>query len=326
MVFLVGDGRVLPGDALEALAEHGISAVRHGSDRVTLETDGVSQDFVLAHYSGPGMPPASLIEQARIAGLPVLMALSTTSGRLAKSLAATGLNWVDLAGNASIHVPGLRVAIQGRPAVALASRYAVSAAFRPAGLQVLLAVLVMSTDRVPTLRALAEGAGVSLGAAQACVADLRAQGYVDAEGRLVRGGELLERWVSAYAMQEQGRWGTGSYEGDLGWWQHPEAFLDEAACLGGEAAAEAMGLPLRSVTGIVYADAVPGKVIRAGRLRRVDDGNVLLRPRFWALPGQGWIAPSPLIYAELRASGDGRQTQIADEMRETDAVLRRLGH
>lgn len=291
---------------------------------MTLEVDGIRHEFALAHYTGAGMPPPALLDRAREAGLPVLLALVSVSARLAKTLAGADLHWVDLAGNSSIRVPGLRVAVQGQPAVPAPSRYAVSAAFRSAGVQVVLALLVMADDRVPTLRDLADAAGVSLGAAQAGVADLRQQGYVDDDRRLVRRGELLDRWVAAYGMQDSGRWNTGSYEGELGWWSDASAFSAAGACLGGEAGAEAMGLPLRSLTGIIYAEDLPTRVIRAGRLRRVDGGNVQLRHKFWRLPHESWVAPAPLIYAELLASGDGRQAEMAEEMRESDAVLRRL--
>ncbi|NYE00825.1 hypothetical protein BJY21_002009 [Kineosphaera limosa] len=315
--------QALPGDALETLAEHGVTALRHGSDLVTLQAEGVRHDFVLAHYTGAGMPPAALLDHARSAGLPVLLALASTSSRLAKTLAEENLHWVDLAGNASIRVPGLRVAIQGRPPVTVPSRYVVSAAFRPAGLQVLLAVLVMSQDRIPKLRSLADAAGVSLGAAQAAVADLRRHGYVDGD-QLTRTGELLDRWVAAYGTHDSDRWIVGTYEGEPEWWTDAEAFRTDAACLGGEAAADAMGLPLRSLTGIVYSDDLPTRVIRFGRLRRANSGNVQLRHKFWSLPDEGWLAPSPLIYAELLKSGDGRRAEIAQEMRESDAILRSL--
>ncbi len=317
-------GRTLPGDALETLAEHGIIATRKGS-RVVLNFGDTTRELALAHFDGPGMPPPELISAASAdTGLPVLVALPSTSKRLVKRLDEERLHWVDLAGNASIHVPGLVVAVQGRPAVSVARRYAVSAAFRPAGLQVVVVVMMLSGEGIPTLRRLAEAAGVSLGAAQASVADLRAQGYIDEHGSLARAGELLDRWASVYAAQDSGRWDSAAFQGEPGWWNHADAFRDDEARLGGEAGAEASGLPLRSLTGVVYADELPTQVIRAGRLRRVEEGNVRLRPKFWSLPGEGWIAPPPIIYAELLASGDPRQSEIAAEMRATDALLRRL--
>ena len=324
VIELVAAGRTLPGDALETLAEHGIIATRRG-DRVVLASGDTAHELALAHFAGPGMPPPELISDVSAgSGLPVLVALPSTSKRLAKRLDEERLHWVDLAGNASIHLPGLVVAIQGRPAVNVARRYAVSAAFRPAGLQVVVVVMMFSGEGIPTLRRLAEAAGVSLGAAQASVADLRAQGYIDERGRLSRGGELLDRWAAVLAAQESGRWDFGAFQGEPGWWDHADAFRDDDARLGGEAGAEASGLPLRSLTGIIYADQLPTQVIRAGRLRRVEEGNVRLRPKFWSVPGEGWIAPSPIIYAELLASDDPRQSEIAAEMRATDALLRRL--
>ena len=130
--------------------------------------------------------------------------------------------------------------------------------------------------------------------------------------------------MAAYVTHDSDRWILGAYEGEPGWWTHAEAFRSDAACLGGEAGAEAIGLPLRSLTGIVYADDLPTRVIRSGRLRRASDGNVQLRHKFWSLPDEDWLAPAPLVYAELLKSGDGRQAEIAHEMRESDAVLRRL--
>lgn len=47
---------------------------------------------------------------------------------------------------------------------------------------------------------------------------------------------------------------------------------------------EPMGLPLRSLTGIVYADDLPTRVIHSGQLRCKKGRNVQLRGFFGACP------------------------------------------
>ena len=69
----------------------------------------------------------------------------------------------------------------------------------------------------------------------------------------------------------------------------------------------------------IYGRPPWAELTKLGKLRPTrDDGNITLRERFWDedLLQLGTSAPSLLDYAELVASGDPRQREVADELRD----------
>ena len=72
-------------------------------------------------------------------------------------------------------------------------------------------------------------------------------------------------------------------------------------------------------------DAPPwAELTKLAKLRPTrDDGNTILRERFWDedLLQLGTSAPALLDYAEMVASGDPRQREVADELRDRETNL-----
>lgn len=317
--------KTLPDDALAQLSARGLVVRKAAANRVEVSAGGRVSQMALIVHTGPGMPSPERIADAKAeTDLPVLITAVSIGPKAGSRLEGAGLHYVDLAGNASVHLPGIAVSVEGRPRVPLPSRYAVTAAFRRAGLQAVGTILSRPEHPVPTLRVVAEQAGISIGSAQGAVLDLREQGYLDSDGRLQRGGELLHRWVAAFAASRTLTASARAFRAEPGWWEREQAFRADGAHLGGEAAAEALGIPLRSLSGSIYADALPTTVIRHGRLVTDAEGTVELREKFWRLPEDGWIAPTPIVYAELFADSDPRLREAADQLRRRDAVLRRV--
>jgi len=87
---------------------------------------------------------------------------------------------------------------------------------------------------------------------------------------------------------------------------------------------------IRPETMTIYAGEFTGKVASLNRWRSDREPNIFVRTRFWCDPyeepalGEVRVAPSVLIYADLRASGDSRQAEAARLLRENDDRLQRL--
>ena len=154
-------------------------------------------------------------------------------------------------------------------------------------------------------------------------------GYVlqDRAGRrLVRSRALFRRWVEAYSLTLAPRLAIGDFSTQSrDWWRSADADLLRADVqLGGESAASLLKTNLHTSQAILYADRLPEELALAYRWHRTDvEPNVRVRRRFW-IPEPGLLVPSPLIYADLMASGDDRQREAAIMLRETDDVLRRI--
>ena len=195
------------------------------------------------------------------------------------------------------------------------------------GIRVLLTLLMQpETAGERTVRDVADAAGVSVGSAQSVLADLRERRYLY-DGGLDRTGVLFEAWVAGYLSDRSLQRPRALFTHGLDWWDRADvrdALRGEGAVLGGEDAAAELGLPLRGASGILYAPEPPTATVRAARLRRDEEGTLQWRARWWRpAPGE-LVAPTPLIYADLLASDDPRQAEVAAELRRNDALLRRL--
>lgn len=202
-----------------------------------------------------------------------------------------------------------------------------SKAFSRAGLQVGFVLLSWPTMAGKPLRELARAGGVSLGTTQAVIDDMTKAGYlydVAGERRLARAGELLNRWSEAYSIRLSPSLDLGEFDAvDISWWPHSKDDLTRLNVqVGGEAAASLRDSHLTPTSLTIYADDRPRALITQHRMVRAEkDGDVQVRRRFWTMPGQSWLVPSTLIYADLLASGDPRLRDHADRIRSSDDRL-----
>jgi hypothetical protein len=258
---------------------------------------------------------------------------------------AREVQFADAAGNCWLTGPGLHVDVRGRrldeesaARVALAAPRAHTAparAFTPAGVRVLLPILSRPRGLHLSVRDLAMSVGVSVGTAHAVLDYLADAGYTyEHDGLLAvrRGGELLDRFAEAYASRVHHKLTMGRFapagSGDV--LDIVREVVSEAAVgevvLGGEAAAALLDLEFRNEDLSVYLTREQvEEVLRRWRLRPEEDGPIELRERFWQPaavgPARAGLAPSPLVYADLRASGEPRQVEAADKLRRTDAGM-----
>lgn len=324
---MVAEATTLPGDALDQLPAWDVAVRREGDRDVVLTAGGVERRARVLVQSRPGMPDPDRVEQARSHGLPVLVTALHVSNKLAAGLRKASLDFVDASGNASIRLPGLVIEVSGRPRGTLAQRPTRAPTGSRSGVRVLLTLLAHpDTAGERTVRDIADAAGVSVGSAHAVMRDLREQRFLY-DGGLDRTGLLFEGWLSGYLSDRALQQPRARFTYSPGWSRAGDvrdALSDIGAVVGGEDAAHELGLPLRGTSGILYSPVPPTDVVRAARLRRDPEGALQWRDRWWRPDEGDRLAPTPLIYADLLASDDPRQAEIAAELRRTDALLRRL--
>lgn len=320
----------------EVLAvEHAEPAERHRVDAVLRLTAGSGATRTYGVEIKPRLTPELATSLNLSTRFPALLVTTYISEPVAERLRALGIDYVDTAGNAHLAWDDVLVDVRGRrnPAVPR-SRTSPSGAgaFGRAGLRVVFVILSWPDMAAQPYRVLAGASGASLGTVKAVIDELTGAGYLyaGAEGRrLARGGELLDHWSEAYSINLHAALALGEFSvDDLSWWPDSESEMRSLGIqVGGEAGAGLIDPHLRPASLTLYAEQLPARFIGRHRLVRAEDrGNVHIRERFWHGPEpDAWTVPSPLIYADLLASGDPRQREHGDRIRTSDDRLIRLG-
>lgn len=291
-------------------------------------SEGVLEAVVEAFNSDGAVAPPGR------APVPTIVAQRHIPSGLGQRYRSAGVPYIDSGGNAWMSFPGYTVHVQGNPPAyqPAPGRDRTSRAFRPAGLRVTFALLTRPRLVSATVREIAAGGTVSVGAAQAALRDLAAEGFLhdaqDGERTLSRAGALARRWVAAYSNDLRPRLPKVTLVGPPPeWWvdQHGDDFVG-AGQVGGEAALHALGYGARALSTTVYAEEPWHEARRSGRLSRGETTNVTLRQRFWAPEGEvsGLLVPRLLIYADAIATDEPRQVEMALQMRSKDEELRCL--
>jgi hypothetical protein len=170
---------------------------------------------------------------------------------------------------------------------------------------------------------------VSLGTVQWVLTELEVAGYATTKPRqLYQTRGLFNRWVEAYTLNLWPRLTLATFDAtDPSWWRGADDDLRAAgAQWGGESAAHKINPRLLPQRAVIYAPEVPRTLALEHRFRKPErEGDVEIRQLFWHLPADPSLTvPTPLIYADLVASADPRLTEAAADLRENDALLRRL--
>jgi len=238
----------------------------------------------------------------------------------ADKLRQIGIEFFDAAGNASLRQKGLHVFITGRKPQTIKTSGRPARAFNPTGSRLVFALLCQAGLENKSYREMAEGAGISLGAVNWIVNDLKSLGYLvdfGARGRrLVNRKELLKRWTSAYPEQLRPKLILGRFKTEQAhhWWQ--KADLPADAFWGGEIGAKLLTKYLKPETVTIYSESNLPKLQARHGLRRDANGDIELVRRFWKF--EQWekkdlqAAPPLLVYADLVSTADDRKLETAE--------------
>jgi len=237
---------------------------------------------------------------------------------VAELLKGLDVPFIDTAGNVYINDPPLYVFIKGNKPDEEPGPEPIQRIFRPAGLQVLFALLCNPGMEGEPFREIAKAADVALGTVSAVLKELEKMGYLIDMGRrgrrLVRKDDLLKRWVTAYPEQLKPKKFKGRFKANEDdWWKEVD-IQDFGACWGGEIAAAYLTEHLIPELATVYTTEPIGKFVLKNRLKRDPNGNVEILNVFWKF-GQNRVnsglAHPILVYADLMATGDNRNIETA---------------
>lgn len=177
-------------------------------------------------------------------------------------------------------------------------------------------------------RDIVRAAGVALGAVGWVFFDLHGRGHVlggqrTGDRRLLDSGRLLDEWVTNYPIKLRPRLNCQRFRvADPRWWQQTR--LPEGAFWGGEVAAAKLTEHLNPAAYTVYVDPARrregiGHLVRQHQLRADPVGQLEVLDTFWNFPVAGKqpdLVPPLLVYADLLATLDPRNLEIAKRIRE----------
>ena len=242
---------------------------------------------------------------------------------IAERLRELGIQFLDTDGNAYLEREDLFVWVQGRKPVERPTARLIGRPFKPAGMQVIFALVCIPGLEQQPFREIAHAAGVALGTVNATFRDLKLVGYLlegkEIRRRVVRREELFEKWVGIYPQQMRPKHFLGRYAAaDPDWWKNADLGRWDALWGGETAVAMETGY-LRPEVATIYIEGDPDPLIAQYKLKQNQRGNVEIYRKFWQFPGvhDPWGAvPGPLTYAELMATGEGRNKEAAKDLRE----------
>src|SRR5690242_6699789 len=155
-----------------------------------------------SHTLGPAIVAVSQIKKENPAAALVSAYINPSQ---ADKLRQLGIEFFDAAGNAFLQQKGLRVFITGRKPQTTKSLGRPTRAFNPTGSRLIFALLCQPGLEKQSYREISKASGISLGAVNWIMNDLKSLGYLMDLGsrgrRLTKRKELLKRWTAAYPEQ-----------------------------------------------------------------------------------------------------------------------------
>lgn len=263
-------------------------------------------------------------------GPPPLLLTTYVQPAVAEALQMRGVNYADLAGNCHIVRPPLFLHIEGRKRTTSNKKTPIRA-FKGEGLKVIFVLLFLPQWVTRSYRDVADLSGVSHGVVQYTIKDLEQLGYIIRKGRTKRSLEnlpdLLDRWVRAYTEHLRPKQSMGLFRfmpaDHASNWKHlPLEPMHEH--WGGESAAALLTGYLKPAQLTLYTYDTRPEVMK--RLHIVPDeaGTLEVVRTFWTTRFEEACAtcflkktvPPLLAYADLIASGDPRNAEVAALLRE----------
>ena len=245
--------------------------------------------------------------------------------KIAELLREMDIPFIDTVGNAYIKQPPIYIFIKGNKLTDKPRPEQIQRAFRPAGLQVLYALLCNPGIENEPLRGIANAADVALGTVNWVMKELERMGYLIEMGRrerkLVRKDKILKRWVTAYPEQLRPKQFKGRFRAvNYDWWKDIK-IEDFGAYWGGEVAAAFLTKYLRPEIATIYTKQPIGKLIFKNKLKKDPDGNVEILNLFWNFKFNEFnnnLVHPILVYADLMATGDKRNIETAGIIYDTE--------
>jgi len=240
------------------------------------------------------------------------------------------LQFMDTAGNAYLRAPGLYVFIKGeKPQGGAANGIGTRGGGTATALRVVFALLCKPELLNAPYREIVDAAGVALGAVGWVFFDLEGRGLVGGgqrkrNRRFLEPKRLLDEWVTNYAIKLRPKLNPRRFRApDTNWWR--KVHLTEGrAWWGGEVAADHLTHYLKPAACTIYLNPrnqreTLGALVAKNKLQADLEGDVEFLDRFWnfTVPGiRPNLVPPLLVYADLLATLDPRNLEVAKMIRE----------
>jgi hypothetical protein len=253
--------------------------------------------------------------------LPALLLTDYVTPQMAKLMRDAGIAFADAAGNVYLEFADNILYVMGNAPQQRPREEKVVRAFQATGLRVVFALLCAPELVTRPTRELAAMLEVANGTVGRVMDDLTHLGFVTTAGKRDRHLQnlkgLLERWAMMYPVHLRPTLLRRRLTTDKPDWWKNEKFDPSHVVLGGEPAADRLTQYLKPGMVTLYAHGEPqplNEIVARHRLRTDPAGEVQVLEAFWPAgiptekPG---LAPTPLIYADLLATGDARCIETA---------------
>lgn len=236
------------------------------------------------------------------------------------------IQFIDYSGNCFLRQGSLLVYVFGAKEETR-DKVSVPRGLTPAVLQVVLAVLTQPDILNTNIRAIAQMASISRGAAAAALNTLVALGFLSISTTGRRLVVMPQRWLDAWTEGYLGRIRPKLQKMRM---RSPHSVANLLELIGpkmgefvwgGEAAAHKLSLGIKPEMLTLYVKFTEPQVlsnaVKEYKLRRDPDGPIELVDLFWnAIELQSFpTVPDALIYADLIGAGDTRSLEIANTLR-----------
>jgi len=240
---------------------------------------------------------------------------------------AEGVNFMDCAGNCNIRYKKrgkvvFAITNKGEKPVDLADN-TLYPVFKEAGLKVVFYLLQDKGNVNQPYRTIKERTGVALGTVKNILGGMEAMELVrtDGDGRhLVNYGRLVNLWAMNYnqIMKPkllQARMAFRSDDARNNW---KNMALPTGMCWGQEPAAALADGYLNPGTFTIYTDVPAAYLMRTGSVQPDPNGEIFIYKKFWLQDAEEVVTPLVLTYADLIESGNARQIEAAERLKNWD--------
>lgn len=261
---------------------------------------------------------------------PTMLVADYVNRQQAERLRQLNIPFIDTAGNAYVNEPPIFVFATGNKPEILPTAKPRVRLFQPTGLKLIFALLNQPGLEQRPYREQAHVADIALGGVAWIMNDLREGGYLitptPKTRRLINKQALVDLWVENYPARLREKLVLGRYTTTRDQWWQDINIADYQAYWGGEIAADRLTHYLKPQDTTLYADKVPARLLLENRLLKANNGNVEIVKRFWNVDfpeKTQQVVPPLLIYADLIATGDARNIEVAQLVFD-DYVARRI--
>jgi len=265
----------------------------------------------------------TVVARMKALGINAMLITDYATQTVAEQLKEQGIPFADAAGNAYLRGANFLIWAHGKKQAIEMKAPRAGRAWQPTGIKVIFALLCNPEWINLGYRDLAARAGVANGTVGWVMRELNEQGFVvkprrrKMGRRLVQRRRLLDRWVEYYTGTFRQTTLIGRYKAENPhWWKAPD-LKNYPVMLGGEAAGAVLTEFLKPGVVTVYGRDIPPQLMIEHRIRKVPDGDIEIRQRFWTFDynwNHPYLTPPILVYADLLATGDARCIETAQKV------------